>query len=245
MRIAKLLAAVLLLAALVASCSGEQKLKIGLGGPADRQGCRFRRPAQERCRAGDRGHQRGGRHQRSEDRARVRRRRRRPEAGPLGREYLRRRRRELRRRPLQLGRLGARLRRLRRERHPHDHAGLDQSQDHRPRPLERVPHLRARRPAGQGRGRVHRHALQGQEGRDRARQDDLRQGSRRRDQEGHERARRARRCSTRASTRASATSRPSSPRSRRRAPISSTGAACTPKAAASCARCAPPASTPS
>ena len=61
---------------------------------------------------------------------------------------------------------------------------------HRARPVERVPHLRSRRPAGRGCRRLHRQALQGQEGRRRARQDHLRPGPRRRDQEGDERRRR-------------------------------------------------------
>ena len=47
-----------------------------------------------------------------------------------------------------------------------------------------VPHLRPRRPAGRGRRRLHPEELQGQEDRDRPRQDHLRSGPRRRDQEG-------------------------------------------------------------
>ena len=44
-----------------------------------------------------------------------------------------------------------------------DHAGLDQPDVHRAQPLEHVPRLRPRRPAGRGRRRLHRQELQGQE----------------------------------------------------------------------------------
>ena len=63
-------------------------------------------------------------------------------------------------------------------------------ESHRPRPIrghrtqhvEHLPHLRPRRPAGRGRRRVHPQEVQGQEDRRHPRQDDLRPGSRRRDQ---------------------------------------------------------------
>ena len=100
------------------------------------------------------------------------------------------RRRQVRRRPLQLRRLHPGLGSLCRERHPRDHAGRDQPEVHRARPVEHVPHLRPRRPAGRGRRQVSRRQLQGQEGRRRPRQDPLRPGPRRRDQEGDERRRR-------------------------------------------------------
>ncbi len=57
-------------------------------------------------------------------------------------------------------------------------------------PLEHVPHLRPRRPAGRRRRQVHRRKPEGQAGRRHPRQDDLRPGPRRRDQEGAQRQRR-------------------------------------------------------
>ncbi len=80
-----------------------------------------------------------------------------------------------------------------RERHPRNHACRDQSEVHRARPVERVPHLRTRRPAGQGiagayiatnfkDAKIARHP----------RQDPLRPGPCRRNQEGDERQRRDR-----------------------------------------------------
>ena len=114
----------------------------------------------------------------------LRRRRLRSEAGRLGRQQVRRRRREIRHRPLQFRRHHPGLRGLSGERHPRDHAGLDQSDVHRAQDVEHLPHLRPRRPAGQGRRPLHPQALQGQEDRRRPRQDDLRQRPRRRDEEG-------------------------------------------------------------
>ena len=79
-------------------------------------------------------------------------------------------------------------------------------------------------------GELHRLDTQGQEDRHRPRQDDLRQGPRRRDQEGDEREAASPRCCMKASTPARRISPRSSPRSRQRAPSISTGVACTPKA---------------
>ena len=74
-----------------------------------------------------------------------------------------------------------------------DHAGLDQPGLDRRRGEEgleqRLPGLRPRRCAGRGRRQVSRRPLQGKAGRDRPRQDRLRQRPRRRDQEGDERRR--------------------------------------------------------
>ena len=114
----------------------------------------------------------------------------RPEAGRVGGQQVRRRRREVRRRPLQLRRLDPRLRSLQRERHPADHAGLHEPDVHRTQAVEHVPHLRARRPAGRGGRQAHRREAEGQEGRGDPRQDALRQGPRRRNQEDDEFARR-------------------------------------------------------
>ena len=121
---------------------------------------------------------------------RHRRRRLRSEAGHLGRQQVRRRRRQVRRRPLQLGRLDPGLGSLCRERHPRDHACRDQPGLHRARPVEHVPHLRPRRPAGRHRRRVSRRQVQGRQDRRRPRQDPVRPGPCRRDQEGDERRRR-------------------------------------------------------
>jgi branched-chain amino acid transport system substrate-binding protein len=63
-----------------------------------------------------------------------------------------------------------------------------QPEDHRKGPLERVPHLRPRRPAGRSRGGLHRQELQGQEDRHRPRQDDLWPGSGRRNPQGPDQA---------------------------------------------------------
>ena len=71
-----------------------------------------------------------------------------------------------------------------------DHAGLDQSDLHRPQHVEHVPRLRPRRPAGHGRRRLRRQELQGQERRHPSGQVDLRQRSGRRDEEGAEQGRR-------------------------------------------------------
>ncbi len=59
------------------------------------------------------------------------------------------------------------FRRLFGERHPVRHAVRDQSEGDRPRPLGRFPHLRPRRPAGPGVGRIRARPSQGQEDRDR------------------------------------------------------------------------------
>ena len=83
-----------------------------------------------------------GRHQRPEDPAIRRRRSRRPEGRRLGRQQVRGRRREIRDRPLQFRRHHAGIRGLSGERHPGDHAGRHQSEDHRTQDVERVPRLR-------------------------------------------------------------------------------------------------------
>ena len=101
-----------------------------------------------------------------------------------------RRRRQVRGRPLQLRRHHAGLRSLSGKRHPDDHPLGHQPEDHRAQAVEHVPHLRPRRSAGRGRVGLDRQEHQGQEGRDRPRQDDLRSGPRRRDQEGDEQGRR-------------------------------------------------------
>src|SRR6516165_3134323 len=142
---------------------------------------RLRRAAQERSRAGGRGHQRRRRYSGTENPGFRRRRPRRSERRRLGRQQVRRRWRQIRRRPLQFRRHHSVLRSLPGERHARDHAGGHQSQGHRTQHVEHLPHVRARRPAGGGRGRLHCQEFQGQEGRHRARQNDLRAGPRRGD----------------------------------------------------------------
>ena len=112
---------------------------------------------------------------------RIRRRRLRSQTRRLGRQQVCRRRRQIRHRPLQFRRHHPGLGSLSGKRHPRDHAGVDQSDRHRARPVEHLPHLRPRRSAGQGRRQLHPRAFQGQEDRLRQRQDHLRQRPRRRD----------------------------------------------------------------
>ena len=140
----------------------------------------LRGPARQRHAAGGRRHQQGRRHPRPADHPRAGRRRVRSEAGRVGRQQVRRRRRQVRRRPLQLRRDDPGLRRLPGERRPVHHALGDQPEGHRPQAVGRVPHLRPRRPAGHAVGRIRARQAQGQEDRRRPRQDDLRQGPRRR-----------------------------------------------------------------
>ena len=85
------------------------------------------------------------------------------------------------------GRHHPRLQRLRGERHAGDHAGGDQPHRDRARLVERVSHLRPRRPAGCHRRRHHRAEVCRQARRRRARQDHLRPGPRRRDAQGLQR----------------------------------------------------------
>ena len=109
----------------------QAQVKLGGRRPDHRRQRRLRGSAQERRRAGGRGHQRGRRHSRPEDRAERRRRPRRSQGGRIGRQQVRRRRREIRDRPLQFRRHHPGLRRLPGERHAGDHAGRHQPQGHR------------------------------------------------------------------------------------------------------------------
>ena len=118
----------------------------------------------------------------------LRRRRVRSQAGRLGRQQVRRRRRQVRGRPLQLRRHDAGLRSLCGERHPR--------RSRRPRPTRRSPSAACGTPSAPAAATISRarspattslDEVQGQEDRHRPRQDDLRPGPRRRDQEGDER----------------------------------------------------------
>ena len=151
---------------------------------------RLRRSTDPGRAAGGRGYQQVRRHSRPEARGRGRRRRVGSQAGRLGRQQVRRRRRQIRGRPLQLGRDDPGLGCLRRERHPVHHPLGHQSEGDRQRQVGRVPHLRPRRPAGHGLGGAGARQAQGQEDRGRPRQDDLRQGPRRRGARQHAQVRR-------------------------------------------------------
>ena len=124
------------------------------------------------------------------DRSGGRGRRVRSQAGRVGRQQIRRRRRQVRGRPLQFRGDDSRFRRLCGKRHPVHHALGHQSEGHRSQAVGRVPHLRPRRPAGHGLGRARPRQAQGQEDRGRSRQDDLRQGPRRRRARQHAQVRR-------------------------------------------------------
>ena len=69
--------------------------------------------------------------------------------------------REVRGRSLQFRRHHAGVRGLPGKRHPLDHAGLDQSARDRAQYVERVPHLRPRRPAGRGGAALYPQAMKG------------------------------------------------------------------------------------
>ena len=166
-----LLSAVALTALVAFSGSAWADVLIGVAGPITGPNAAFGAQLQKGAEAGCRRHQCGGRHQRRADQARGRRRRLRSEAGHLGRQQVRRRRRQVRCRPLQLGRLDPGVGSLCRKRHPRDHPGRDQPAVHRARPVEHVPHLRTRRPAGHRCRRLSRRELQGRQDRCRPRQD--------------------------------------------------------------------------
>ena len=159
------------------------------GGPDVGRRIRVRPADEERRRTGGGRPQCRRRRARQEARARCRGRCLRSQAGALGRREDRQREDPVRRRPLLLFVVDPGLGSLCRRQRAADHAGLDQSAVHRTQSLERGAGLRPRRPAGPGRRRLHREVLQGQERRHPQRQDHLRQGSRRRDQEGAQQGR--------------------------------------------------------
>ena len=175
---------------LLIATASQAQVKIGVAGPITGANAAFGAQLTQGVRAGGRGYQQGGRHSRPKARGRAGRRRVGSQAGRFGRQQVRRRRRQVRGRPLQLGRDDSGLRRLRGERRPLHHPLGDQPEGHRPHALGRVPHLRPRRPAGHGLGRARPRQAQGQEDRGRARQDDLRQGPRRRRARQHAQVRR-------------------------------------------------------
>ncbi len=177
---------------------GQRPDQVRRRGADHRPERRVRRAARQRHPAGRRRHQQGRRHPRPEARARAGRRRVRSEAGRFRRQQVRRRRRQVRHRPLQLRRDDPGFRRLCGERHPVHHPVGDQPEGHRPQAVGRVPHLRPRRPAGHGVGRVRARPSQGQEDRRRPRQDDLRQGPRRRRARQHAQVRHSTRSCTKA-----------------------------------------------
>ncbi len=159
------------------------------GGPDDGRRIRLRPADEEWCRTGGGRSQRRRRRARQEAGAAGRRRCLRSQAGTLGRREVREFQGSVRRRPLLFVIVDPGLRGLCRRQRAADYAGLDQPALHRAQALERGARLRPRRPAGPGRRRVHPEELQGQERRHPQRQDHLRQGSGRRDQEGAEQGR--------------------------------------------------------
>ena len=174
----------------LAGTASAQDISIGVAGPMTGAVRLVRHAAQERRRSGGRRHQRRRRRDGQEAQARGRRRRLRSEAGARGRREVRQREAAVRRRALLLVVLDPGVGSLCRRRRAADHAGLDQSDLHRAQPLEHVPRLRPRRPAGHGGRRLRRQELQGQEHRHPSRQVDLRQRSGRRDEEGAQQGRR-------------------------------------------------------
>ena len=159
------------------------------GRPDDGRRIRVRPPDEERRRTGRGRHQRRRRRARQEAGAAGRRRCLRSQAGALGRGKVRQREDPVRRRSLLLVVVDPGLGSLCRRQRAADYAGLDQPAVHRAQALERGARLRPRRSAGPGCRRLHRQELQGQERRHPQRQDHLRQGSRRRNQEGAQQGR--------------------------------------------------------
>ena len=157
--------------------AAQAQIKIGVAGPITGANAAFGAQLSQGVTAGGRGYQQGRRHSGAEDRSRAGRRRFGSQAGRFGRQQVRRRRRQVRGRPLQLRRDDPGFRRLCGKRHPVHHALGHQSEGHRPQAVGRVPHLRPRRPAGDGVGRTRPRQAQGQEDRGHSRQDDLRQGA--------------------------------------------------------------------
>ena len=168
------------------TCAGHHRRR---GRPDDGRRIRVRPSVEERRRTGGQGHQCRRRLLGKKLALEVERRCLRSQAGAFGGGKDRQRENPVRRRPLLFVVVDPGVGSLCRRQCPADHAGLDQSAVHRAQAVERRARLRPRRSAGPGRRRIHREKLQGQERRHPQRQDHLRQGSRRRNQEGAQQGR--------------------------------------------------------